>query len=145
MRSQPIRRRYDHKENVNDNPKHISLVFECIPDMQCVSSFVLHTASSLTKDCLQLLKLLGVPVIQVQPTHKIHTLYLFIFPTCSLISPLFFSLCLWLVLQAPADAEALCAWLVRVGTVDAVASEDMDTLPFGASTLIRQLNAKRHR
>lgn len=66
-------------------------------------------ASSLTKDCLQLLKLLGVPVI-----------------------------------QAPADAEALCAWLVRVGTVDAVASEDMDTLPFGASTLIRQLNAKRH-
>ena len=54
-------------------------------------------------------------------------------------------LCLCLVLQAPADAEALCAWLVRTGTVDAVASEDMDTLPFGASTLIRQLNAKKHR
>ncbi|KAM9350243.1 putative flap endonuclease 1 homolog [Symphorus nematophorus] len=66
------------------------------------------TASSLTKDCLQLLKLLGVPVV-----------------------------------QAPGDAEALCAWLVREGTVDAVASEDMDTLPFGASILIRQLNAKR--
>ncbi|XP_056276696.1 probable flap endonuclease 1 homolog [Pseudoliparis swirei] len=65
-------------------------------------------ASLQTKDCLQLLKLLGVPVI-----------------------------------QAPGDAEALCAWLVRQGTVDAVASEDMDTLPFGANILIRQLNAKK--
>uniref|UniRef100_A0A3Q3WZ05 XPG-I domain-containing protein n=1 Tax=Mola mola TaxID=94237 RepID=A0A3Q3WZ05_MOLML len=67
-----------------------------------------RTASSQTRDCLQLLKLLGVPVI-----------------------------------QAPGDAEALCARLVREGTVDAVASEDMDTLPFGANILIRQLNAKR--
>ncbi|XP_051253207.1 probable flap endonuclease 1 homolog [Dicentrarchus labrax] len=65
-------------------------------------------ASSQTKDCLHLLKLLGVPVI-----------------------------------QAPGDAEALCARLVREGTVDAVASEDMDTLPFGANILIRQLNAKK--
>uniref|UniRef100_UPI0037E81B97 probable flap endonuclease 1 homolog n=1 Tax=Semicossyphus pulcher TaxID=241346 RepID=UPI0037E81B97 len=66
------------------------------------------TASSMTRDCLQLLKLLGVPVV-----------------------------------QAPGDAEAWCAWLVRQGTVDAVASEDMDTLPFGASILIRQLNSKK--
>ncbi|KAF0047173.1 hypothetical protein F2P81_000806 [Scophthalmus maximus] len=44
---------------------------------------------------------------------------------------------------APGDAEALCAQLVREGTADAVASEDMDTLPFGANILIRQLNAKR--
>lgn len=66
------------------------------------------TASPQTRECLHLLKLLGVPVI-----------------------------------QAPGDAEALCAWLLREGTVDAVASEDMDTLPFGASILIRQLNAKR--
>ncbi|XP_037315192.2 probable flap endonuclease 1 homolog [Pungitius pungitius] len=65
-------------------------------------------ASSQTTDCLQLLKLLGVPVV-----------------------------------QAPGDAEALCAWLVKEGTVDAVASEDMDTLPFGANILIRQLNAKK--
>ncbi|KAM6919906.1 putative flap endonuclease 1 homolog isoform 1-T2 [Lycodopsis pacificus] len=65
-------------------------------------------ASAQTRDCLQLLKLLGVPVI-----------------------------------QAPGDAEALCARLVREGTVDAVASEDMDTLPFGANILIRQLNASR--
>ncbi|KAM9321987.1 putative flap endonuclease 1 homolog [Pholidichthys leucotaenia] len=66
------------------------------------------TASSLTRDCVQLLKYLGVPII-----------------------------------QAPGDAEALCAQLVKEGTVDAVASEDMDTLPFGGSTLIRQLNAKK--
>ncbi|KAG7524175.1 putative flap endonuclease 1-like [Solea senegalensis] len=66
------------------------------------------TVSSQTKDCLHLLKLLGVPFI-----------------------------------QAPGDAEALCAQLERDGTVDAVASEDMDTLPFGANVLIRQLNAKR--
>ncbi|XP_022610639.1 probable flap endonuclease 1 homolog [Seriola dumerili] len=65
-------------------------------------------ASSQTKDCLHLLRLLGVPFI-----------------------------------QAPGDAEAMCAWLVRAGTVDAVASEDMDSLPFGANILIRQLNAKK--
>ncbi|XP_060900098.1 probable flap endonuclease 1 homolog [Labrus mixtus] len=67
------------------------------------------TASSQTKDCVHLLKILGVPVV-----------------------------------QAPGDAEALCAQLVREGIVDAVASEDMDTLPFGAKTLIRQLNAKKN-
>ncbi|XP_056452725.1 probable flap endonuclease 1 homolog isoform X4 [Gadus chalcogrammus] len=65
-------------------------------------------ASSQTKECLQLLKLLGVPI-----------------------------------LQAPGDGEALCARLVSEGTADAVASEDMDTLPFGAGLLIRQLNAKK--
>ncbi|CAN9503187.1 unnamed protein product [Ophioblennius macclurei] len=65
-------------------------------------------ASSQMKECLQLLKHMGVPVI-----------------------------------QAPGDAEALCAQLVKDGTVDAVASEDMDTLPFGASILLRGLNANR--
>ncbi|XP_047224109.1 probable flap endonuclease 1 homolog isoform X2 [Girardinichthys multiradiatus] len=65
-------------------------------------------ASSQTNDAIELLKHIGVPVI-----------------------------------QAPGDAEALCAKLVRVGVVDAVASEDMDTLPFGSNILIRQLNAKR--
>uniref|UniRef100_A0A3P9NMZ9 Zgc:110269 n=1 Tax=Poecilia reticulata TaxID=8081 RepID=A0A3P9NMZ9_POERE len=63
-----------------------------------------------TKDSIELLKCMGVPVI-----------------------------------QAPGDAEAQCARLVRDGVVDAVASEDMDTLPFGANVLIRQLNAKKDR
>ncbi|XP_023191598.1 probable flap endonuclease 1 homolog [Xiphophorus maculatus] len=65
-------------------------------------------ASAQTKDSIELLKRMGVPVI-----------------------------------QAPGDAEAQCARLVRDGVVDAVASEDMDTLPFGANVLIRQLNAKK--
>ncbi|KAF7223441.1 probable flap endonuclease 1 homolog isoform X2 [Nothobranchius furzeri] len=68
-----------------------------------------RTASTQTRDCVELLKYLGVPVI-----------------------------------QAPGDAEAMCARLVANGVVDAVASEDMDTLPFGAKVLIRQLNAKRN-
>ncbi|KAG7320048.1 hypothetical protein KOW79_017191 [Hemibagrus wyckioides] len=45
--------------------------------------------------------------------------------------------------QAPSDAEACCAQMVRGGVVDAVASEDMDTLAFGGTVLLRQLNAKR--
>ncbi|XP_076001082.1 putative flap endonuclease 1 homolog [Genypterus blacodes] len=65
-------------------------------------------ASTMTKDCLELLKCLGVPSI-----------------------------------QAPGDGEAMCAQLVTEGKVDAVASEDMDTLAFGAKILIRQLNAKK--
>nr|XP_057924591.1 probable flap endonuclease 1 homolog isoform X1 [Doryrhamphus excisus] len=47
------------------------------------------------------------------------------------------------MLQAPGDAEAFCAWLVKRGTAEAVSSEDMDTLPFGAHVMIRHLNAKR--
>ncbi|XP_052404730.1 probable flap endonuclease 1 homolog [Carassius gibelio] len=46
-------------------------------------------------------------------------------------------------IKAPGEAEALCAHLVKSGTVNAVASEDMDTLAFGGTFLLRQLNAKR--
>uniref|UniRef100_A0A3P8WIY9 Zgc:110269 n=1 Tax=Cynoglossus semilaevis TaxID=244447 RepID=A0A3P8WIY9_CYNSE len=53
------------------------------------------------------------------------------------------SYCFIQVKSAPGDAEALCAKLVMDRIVDAAASEDMDTLPFGASTLIRQLKAKK--
>uniref|UniRef100_A0A096M645 Zgc:110269 n=1 Tax=Poecilia formosa TaxID=48698 RepID=A0A096M645_POEFO len=70
---------------------------------------IFHYPSAQTKDSIELLKCMGVPVI-----------------------------------QAPGDAEAHCARLVRHGVVDAVASEDMDTLPFGANVLIRQLNAKKN-
>lgn len=101
----------------------------------------------MTKECLQLLKLLGVPVIQVRAAkHRfiLPSLSLSFLPSLDAFSFLSPSLS-YLVPQAPGDAEALCARLVREGTVDAVASEDMDTLPFGASILIRQLNAKRDR
>uniref|UniRef100_A0A8C9RI17 Zgc:110269 n=1 Tax=Scleropages formosus TaxID=113540 RepID=A0A8C9RI17_SCLFO len=46
-------------------------------------------------------------------------------------------------IQAPGDGEAFCAQLVKEGKVHAVASEDMDTMPFGSELLIRQFDAKK--
>jgi len=43
------------------------------------------------------------------------------------------------VVQAPSEAEAQCAELVRMGIAYATASEDMDALPFGSNFLIRNL------
>lgn len=42
--------------------------------------------------------------------------------------------------QAPAEAEAECAWLQRMGVVDYVVSDDSDTLVFGASQMLRLFN-----
>lgn len=44
------------------------------------------------------------------------------------------------MIHAPCEAEAQCARMNRTGLVDAVASEDMDTLCFGAKVLLRNLN-----
>jgi len=41
--------------------------------------------------------------------------------------------------QAPCEAEAQCAALVKAGKVYAVGTEDMDALTFGASVLLRHL------
>ncbi|XP_073186003.1 probable flap endonuclease 1 homolog isoform X2 [Lepidochelys kempii] len=46
-------------------------------------------------------------------------------------------------LQAPAEAEATCAALVKSGKVWCTATEDMDALPFGSLRLIRHLSAKK--
>lgn len=43
------------------------------------------------------------------------------------------------VVEAPCEAEAQCAELVKKGIVYAAASEDMDSLTFGTDRLIRQL------
>jgi flap endonuclease-1 len=43
------------------------------------------------------------------------------------------------VVQAPCEAEAQCAALVRAGLAYAVGSEDMDTLTFGAPRMLRHL------
>ncbi|TIA92300.1 hypothetical protein E3P77_00844 [Wallemia ichthyophaga] len=43
------------------------------------------------------------------------------------------------VIEAPSEAEAQCAELVRGGKVWAAGSEDMDTLTFGAPILLRHL------
>lgn len=45
------------------------------------------------------------------------------------------------VVQAPCEAEAQCAALVRHGKAFATATEDMDALTFGSSILLRQLLA----
>lgn len=108
------------------------------PNSDVIESFF-YAASAQTKDSIELLKRMGVPVIQVQLCFSFHhhafsfLKFFFILHTQNS------------AFQAPGDAEAQCARLVRDGVVDAVASEDMDTLPFGANVLIRQLNAKKDR
>ena len=46
------------------------------------------------------------------------------------------------MIQASEEADSQCAWLVKKGFADYVASEDMDILTFGANKLIRKLSAK---
>lgn len=41
--------------------------------------------------------------------------------------------------QAPCEAEAQCAALVKAGKVFATATEDMDALTFGSNILLRRL------
>ena len=43
------------------------------------------------------------------------------------------------ILQAPCEAEAQCAALVKAGKVFATGTEDMDALTFGSSILLRHL------
>lgn len=47
------------------------------------------------------------------------------------------------IVESPSEAEAECAALVKCGKAHAVASEDMDSLTFGASYLLRGLNSKK--
>ncbi len=44
------------------------------------------------------------------------------------------------IVQAPSEGEAECAYLNKIGKVYASASQDYDSLLFGANTLIRNLN-----
>lgn len=46
--------------------------------------------------------------------------------------------------QAPAEAEAECAWLQRLGVVDYVISDDSDTLVFGATAVLRWFNRVKY-
>ena len=43
--------------------------------------------------------------------------------------------------QAPCEAEASCAALVKAGKVFGTATEDMDGLTFGTNVLLRHLTA----
>ena len=44
-------------------------------------------------------------------------------------------------MQAPCEAEAQCAAMVKAGVVYATATEDMDSLTFGSSIMLRHLTA----
>ncbi|KAM0676300.1 Elongation of fatty acids protein 2 [Gurleya vavrai] len=46
---------------------------------------------------------------------------------------------------APSEAEAYCAYLCKNKVVQAVATEDMDALTFGAPVLLRNLNAAENK
>ena len=50
-----------------------------------------------------------------------------------------------LLLQAPCEAEAQCAALVKTGKVFATATEDMDALTFGSSIVLRHLTASEQK
>ena len=47
------------------------------------------------------------------------------------------------VVEAPGEAEAQCAELVRGGKAFGTASEDMDALTFGTDFLLRGFNSKK--
>lgn len=47
------------------------------------------------------------------------------------------------VIEAPGEAEAQCAILVKLGLAYATASEDMDSLTFGTKVLLRGFNSKK--
>ena len=47
------------------------------------------------------------------------------------------------VIIAPGEAEAQCSLMCKEGIVDAVGTEDMDALTFGATILLRELNHKK--
>lgn len=47
------------------------------------------------------------------------------------------------VLEAPSEAEATCAHLVKNKLADVAASEDMDTLTFGCDRLVRWLSSAK--
>jgi flap endonuclease-1 len=47
------------------------------------------------------------------------------------------------VVEAPCEAEAQCAEIVKKGLAFATATEDMDALTFGTNYLLRGFNSKK--
>ena len=47
------------------------------------------------------------------------------------------------VIEAPGEAEAQCARMVKMGLAFGTATEDMDALTFGSKYLIRGFNSKK--
>jgi flap endonuclease-1 len=49
------------------------------------------------------------------------------------------------VVQAPGEAEAYCAYLVKQGKAFGTVSEDMDSLTFGSTILIRGMTMAKQK
>jgi flap endonuclease-1 len=47
------------------------------------------------------------------------------------------------VIEAPSEAEAQCASIVKLGLAYGTATEDMDALTFGTNFLLRGFNSKK--
>ena len=91
-----------------------------------------------SEDCQRLLTLMGIPYIKV-------SLEKLMFAIIAQYG--YFEVCLWVWnrFQAPCEAEAQCAELVKGGKVFATATEDMDALTFGSSILLRHLTASEQK
>ncbi|GER47378.1 flap endonuclease 1 [Striga asiatica] len=104
LKKQELAKRYskraDATEDLND-----ALETGNKEDIEKFSKRTVKVTKQHNEDCKKLLRLMGVPVIEV----------------------------------APSEAEAQCAALCKSGKVYAVASEDMDSLTFGAPRFLRHL------
>lgn len=49
------------------------------------------------------------------------------------------------VIDAPGEAEAFCAYLVKQGKAFATVSEDMDSLTFGSDIMIRGMSMNKQK
>ena len=91
---------------------------------------VVHVGKQDNHDCKRLLRLLGVPIVEVCTIVALSM--------CLLIA---FFLCLHCrtISQSLGEAEAQCAAMCRAGIVYATATEDMDALTFGSPVLVRHM------
>ncbi|CAG9327369.1 unnamed protein product [Blepharisma stoltei] len=107
MKAAELEKRKKAKEEAEENvEKAIEEGKE--EDIKKFGQRTIRITPEMKEDAMQMLRLMGVPVI-----------------------------------QAPCEAEAQCAHLVKLGKAQAVASEDMDSLTFGATYLLRGFNSKK--
>lgn len=100
-------------------------------------------------ECKKLLTLMGVPFVEVSTKSSVVKICCpFSYITTQVILDIFFLYCqkssflgFFFSVQAPCEAEASCAALVKSGKVFATATEDMDGLTFGTNVLLRHLTA----
>eukprot|EP00897_Mesotaenium_endlicherianum_P005242 jgi/Mesen1/4746/ME000242S03921 len=111
LKKEELKKRYSRREDATENLAQAEEAGN-VEDVEKYSKRSVRVSKQHNADCLRLLRLMGVPVVE---------------------------LLVVVVLQAPSEAEAECANLCRQQKVFAVASEDMDSLTFGAPVFLRHL------